>query len=122
MSHKESYGVYTPTLTGVLNVTSTTSHPATWIQVGKSVTVSGQFEVTPTTNSAETKIGFSLPISSNFSTQYQAGGVASTYGTGVTEHSGGFYSDATNDRVELDYFETHGGVNSFSYQFTYQII
>ena len=122
MSHLENYGTYTPTLTGITNVTSTTSRKATWMKVGRTVTVAGQFEVTPTINNAQTKLAFSLPVASNFGTQYEACGVASTYGTGVTEHSGGFYADATNNRVELDYFETHGGVNTFSYQFTYEII
>lgn len=117
-----SYGTYTPTLTGITNVTSTTSRKATWLRVGNTVTVSGQFTVTPTANNTQTVLAFSLPVASNFGTQYEAGGVASTYGTGVTEHSGGFKADATNNRVELDYYETHGGANNFSYTFSYEVI
>lgn len=115
-------GTYTPTLTGIANVTSTTSRKATWLRVGNTVTVTGQFSVVPTSNNTQTKIGFSIPVASNFGTIYEAGGVASTYGTGVTEHSGGFYADTTNDRVELDYYETHGGTNNFSYSFSYEVI
>lgn len=114
-------GTYTPTITGITNVTATTPRQAQWTRVGNVVTVSGLFQVTPTINNAQTTLSFSLPVASNFTTGYEAGGVASTYGTGVTEHSGGFVADAALDEVKLDYFETHGGVNSFSYSYTYEV-
>lgn len=116
-------GTYTPTLTGVLNVASSTARQATYMRVGNTVTVSGQIDITPTVNNTETKIGISLPIASAFTTAYQAGGTAhTTANSASTQHGGAIYADATNDRVELDYFETHGTEDTFTYQFTYEVI
>ena len=110
-------GTYTPTLTGVTNVASSTARQATYMRVGNTVTVSGQIDVTPTINNTRTTIGVSLPIASNFSTAYQAGGSGHTTGNITAGHGLAIYSDATNDRVEFDYYETHGALDTFTYQF-----
>ena len=115
-------GTYTPTLTGVTNVSSSTARLATYMRVGNTVTVAGQIDVTPTANNTQTIIGISLPIASNFSTAYQAGGSGHTIANTVAGHGASIQADATNDRVELDYYETHGATDTITYQFTYQII
>ena len=115
-------GTYTPTLTAVANVTSTTSHQAQWMRVGNVVTVTGQLVITPTSNNTETKIGISLPVASNFVTGYECAGVANTKNNTIAENTGSVYADATNDRAELDYFETHGTANTFTYTFSYEVL
>jgi len=115
-------GTYTPTLTGVTNVSSSTTRLATYMRVGNTVTVAGQINVTPTANNTQTTIGISLPIASNFSTAYQAGGAGQRTPSSSTGHGMAIYSDATNDRVEFDYYETNGTTDTMTYTYTYQII
>jgi hypothetical protein len=118
-----AHGTYTPTLTGVANVSSSTPRLATYMRVGNTVTVAGQMDITPTANNIRTRVGISLPVASNFSTAYQAGGTAATIpNSAAMAHNGGIIADATNDRVELDYYETNGTIDTFSYTFTYQVI
>lgn len=115
-------GTYTPTLTGVTNVASSTAYTCQYMQVGNMVTVSGQIFVNPTSNNAETTIGISLPIASNFGNSYELGGTAHKQANTDAGHGAGIYADATNNRAEMDYFETHGGGDTLSFTFTYQII
>jgi len=115
-------GTYTPTLTGVNNVSSSTARLATYMRVGNTVTVAGQIDVTPTANNAQTTIGISLPIASAFTTAYQAGGSGHTVANTTAGHVASIQADATNDRAELDYYETHGATDTISYSFTYEVI
>jgi len=115
-------GTYTPTLTGITNVTSSTAYVCQYMRVGNVVTVSGKIEVTPTINNAQTTIGISLPIASNFSSSEQCGGSSHTVANTTAGHGAAIYADATNDRAEMDYFETHGASDTFSFSFTYKII
>lgn len=113
-------GTYTPTLTGVANVSSTTSRQATYMRVGNTVTVAGQFDLTPT-GVGLVSVGISLPVASNFSTAYQAGGVGHVTGAS-TGHGGLIEADATNDRVQLDYYDAVGSADTVGYTFTYEVI
>ena len=117
-----AHGTYTPTLTGVTNVSSSTPRLATYMRVGNTVTVAGQIDVTPTANNTQTTIGISLPIASAFTTAYQAGGSGHTIANTAAGHGASIQADATNDRVEMDYYETHGATDTISYTFTYQVI
>jgi hypothetical protein len=115
-------GTYTPTLTGVNNVSSSTARQATYMRVGNTVTVAGQIDITPTANNIQTTIGISLPIASAFTTAYQAGGSGHRIANTTAGHGASIQADATNDRAELDYYETHGATDTITYQFTYQVI
>lgn len=116
------FDVYTPTITGVTNVTSSTAYQCQYNRVGDVVTVSGQVGVTATANNAETTIGISLPIASNFGNSYECGGTAYKQANTNAGHGAAIYADATNDRAEMDYYETHGAEDIFSFQFTYKVI
>lgn len=119
----ETYSdVYTPTLTGVANVGSSTAYECQYYRVGNTVTVSGKIEVTASANNTQTTIGISLPIASNFANSEQLGGTAYTQANSVAGHGGAIYADTGNDRAELDYYETHGATDVFSFHFTYRII
>jgi hypothetical protein len=116
-------GTYTPTLTGVTNVSSTTAFTCQYMRVGNTVTVSGKISVTPTANNTQTILGVSLPIASNFAAEENCGGLAHTINnTAADQHGASIYADATNDRATFDYYETHGAADSFSFTFTYRII
>lgn len=116
-------GTYTPTLTGVTNVSSTTAFTCQFMRVGSVVTVSGKISVTPTTNNTQTILGVSLPIASNFAAEENCGGLAHTLNnTAADQHGASIYADATNDRATFNYYETHGSADLFTFTFTYRII
>jgi hypothetical protein len=116
-------GTYTPTLTGVSNVSSTTAFTCQYMRVGSVVTVSGKISVTATTNNAQTVLGISLPIASNFAAEENCGGLAHTINnTAADQHGASIYADATNDRAKFEYYETHGSADVFTFTFTYRII
>jgi len=119
----ENYsGTYTPTLTGVANVASSTAYVCTYIRVGNAVTVSGEVEVTVSGANAQTLLGISLPISSDFSNSTECGGVGSTQGNSTAADTGSIHADISNKRAELDFFDTRGESSIISFTFTYQII
>lgn len=112
-------GTYTPTFTGVLNITSSTAYPAQYIRVGNTVTVSGKVDVDPTAGATLSQIGISLPIASNFDADSQCGGSflsPGTNGYGVVR------ADATNDRVEGWFVPGADSNQTWYYHFTYRVI
>lgn len=60
-------GTYTPTLTNLANVASSTMLSSQFLRVGNTVTVSGTFSITTTSNNALTEFELSLPVASDFS-------------------------------------------------------
>jgi hypothetical protein len=116
-------GTYTPTLTGVTNVASTTAFTCQYMRVGNTVTVSGKVTITPTSNNTLTVLGVSLPIASNFAAEENCGGLAHTLNnTTNAQHGASIYADATNDRATFNYYETNGVADDFTFTFTYRII
>lgn len=111
---------YTPTLTNSANLAASTARQCTYFRVGNAVTVSGQVDIDPTTTATLTTLGISLPIASNFTTAFQAGGSASAIG--VADASAGIQSDATNDRATLQYVCTDVTNHTLTFTFTYQVL
>lgn len=91
-------GVYTPTLTNVTNVASSTPFQCQWLQVGNTVTVSGRVSIDPTTAAAPFRLGISLPVAANFTAGENAGGVGSA-AAGVNSYA--IFADPTGDRAEM---------------------
>lgn len=117
-----AHGTYTPTGTGVTNITTITPTQCQYMRVGNTVTVSGQVDITPTINNARTTFALSLPIASNFGNSYEAGGSGYTMVNTGAGHGIAVYADATNNRLEFDYFETHGATDTFTFTCTYLVI
>ena len=115
-------GTYTPTLTNVTNVsTSSVGATSQYIRVGNTVFVYGDMTFTQT-STGDTIIGVSLPIASNFGTNTQALGT----GTLAVDSSGqsvSIISDSTNDRVQVQFSAlTVGTSNAIIYSFSYQVL
>lgn len=116
-----AHGTYTPTLTGVNNIASSTAYACQYMRVGNTVTVSGQIEIVPTANNAQTTIGISLPISSNFTNEYELGGTGHSTANTTAGHGASMNADTINDRANLDYYETHGAGDTLAFSFTYLV-
>ena len=87
---------YIPTLTDVLNVAVSVPYTSHVLRVGNQVIVTGKLELDPTSASAETKLGISLPIASDLVEVHDC------LGLGVAPLANyAIYADATNNRAEL---------------------
>lgn len=114
-----AYGTYTPTLTNVANLDSSTAYACQYLRVGSVVTVSGRVDVDPTTITTQTDLGISLPVASNFANSNECGGTAAS--PGVLQVAA-INADATNDRAFLRFISTDTGSRSMAFSFTYLII
>lgn len=112
-------GVYTPTLTNVTNLAASTARQATYMQVGNTVTVTGQVDVDPTAAGA-TRLGISLPIASIFTTAFQLGGTAAA--KAVAGQVAAIEADTTNFRAQMEWVAVDTANRTMSYQFTYQVL
>lgn len=111
-------GTYTPTLTNVTNLDSSTPFEAQYMRVGATVTVSGKVTVDATAGAA-TELGISLPIASNFGAVEDCCGVGAF--TAVQE-SVGITGDITNDRAAMRWLAVTLTSQEVTFTFTYQII
>ena len=108
------HGTYTPTLTGTVNVSSSTAYVCQYMRIGNVVTVSGKVDITPTSANTYTELGMTLPIASNLTTDEECSGSGGGKSTQVTPAL--IMGDATNDRAEI---EMRPGAGSQTYYFTY---
>lgn len=110
-------GTYTPTGVDSLNVSSTVKHPANYLRVGNSVTVSGLVFVTPT-GAGNCYIELTVPVASNFATIYDAQGVYQD----IDDHfGGGVHSIAASDAVRIQFTAPDNSEHPISYHYTYRI-
>ena len=115
-------GVYTPTLTGVTNVTSASASPCQYMRVGNVVTVSGRFAVSPTAAGA-TSLRSSLPIASNLGLASECSG-SGAFIDMVTPARNAFANvigDSTNDEALFQFNANTTLSNTFHFTFTYRV-
>lgn len=113
-------GVYTPTLTPVANVTSSTAYVTQFLRVGSLVTVSGHIQITPTAANTDTRIRMTLPIDSNLGPQGVGGGGA-CLATGLFGEPIGVTSDIVNDEADFRCRPTTTSARTYGFSFTYRI-
>jgi hypothetical protein len=111
-------GTYTPTLTNVTNLDSSTAYQCQYTRIGGSVTVSGKVDVDPTAAVA-TELGISLPVVSNFGADEDCAGVAHSQ---TADEGGGISADTANDRAALKWIAAGTTSRTLYFTFTYQVI
>lgn len=110
--------LYTPTLTGRLNVASSTANAQTqYKKDGNTVTVYGQVTVTPSA-SGDTQLGISLPVASNFTATQDCSGVAAE---GFAVGAARIFGDAAHDEATLEFSAPDAAARVFSFSFQYQV-
>lgn len=114
-----SNGTYTPTLTSVANVASSSAAVCQYMRVGDVVTVSGKITIQATASLTSTSIGISLPVASSFADDFQCGGTGAPIGA---NSAGPIYADATNDRAEFNYVSADTTSRAFHFTFTYRVV
>jgi len=112
-------GVYTPSLTNGANVAASTPYECQWMRIGNVVTVSGKFDVDPTTTATSTTLGISLPVASDIGTEQDLGGVAAAT---VFNAAGGIRGSAASDRADFVYVCPSAANTQWFFTFQYQVI
>jgi hypothetical protein len=111
-------GEYTPTLTNVTNVASSTAAQVNYIQVGRMIIVSGSVTIDPTATGA-VELGMSLPVASNFTNFIELGG---SMGNAVTAANiGTVQADPANDRARFLINTSDAASRSYLFIFMYSV-
>jgi hypothetical protein len=111
---------YTPTLTNVNNISSSTASVCYFTRVGSVVTVSGQITIT-TSGGGLTKMRMTCPVASNFSSTSQAAGTFNNLDY-VSAINGGITSSAFANSIEWRFDDTVGGTHIFSFNAAYLVV
>lgn len=115
-------GTYTPTLTGVNNITAVTAQTCMYSRVGSVVTVSGYALVDVNSTATGCEFIMSLPISSNFAAEADLQGVGSHAQAGFSYASARVRGDTTNKKASVVWYPGGDGANrEFSFTFQYVI-
>lgn len=110
-------GTYTPTLTNTTNIDASTAFLAQYLRVGSVVTVSGRVEVDATA-AANTVLGISLPIASNFGANSDCCGTMNRGAGGAAE----IRANTTADTAEASWTAAVTTNTAYYFTFTYRII
>jgi hypothetical protein len=117
-----SSNTYSPSATGVTNVTTVTPQTAQYSRNGSTVTVSGRVDVTATAT-GNTTFRMTLPVASNFaSTGELAGGAFYATNTVANNSFARISADTTNDEASFAFNSTVNTSASWFYHFTYTVI
>jgi hypothetical protein len=111
--------VYTPTLTIVANLDTTTAFECQYLRVGNAVNVSCMMALDPTTTLTATALRISLPIASNIGATEDAAGVGAT---SAINASGTIAGDAANDTANFNFLSQDAVSGNYRVIFTYQVI
>jgi hypothetical protein len=111
-------GTYTPTWTGLANVSSVTAFSCQYMRVGDTVTVSGWVTIDPTVDNTATSLSFSLPINSNTSSVNYLNGTGVTQGGGSAASLSGYGANYG----EFEVVPSLATAVNYSFIFTYRII
>lgn len=109
-------GTYTPTVSGLTNVTSNTPQNATWMRVGNTVTVAGAIDIGTASIGTVFSLFLSLPIASDF-TGYDGGGTGG-YALGTNCYT--LTTNVANDVMQLQGTSENTGM-TITYHFSYTI-
>ncbi|MET3929577.1 hypothetical protein ABIE51_001464 [Lysobacter sp. OAE881] len=112
-------GTYTPTITGTVNVSSSSPLQLQYLRVGNVVTVSGNCTITATA-AGDTQFRMSLPIASNFTATGNLGG-AGVDRSGTYPAVGISAVIATDDAL-FQFTASGAGARAVQFSFTYQVI
>lgn len=112
-------GFYTPTLTNVANISSSTAAVLRVLRVGDVVLVSGKVTVDPAAAGVLTRLGISLPVASEFTDAGDCAGVAMV--TAILGDTAGIIADATNNRAEISWVATQPESQAMSLLFQYVV-
>jgi hypothetical protein len=114
-------GTYTPTLTNVATITSSTAYLCQWMRVGNVVTVSGRVDITASSAGFIFTLGVSFPIASTITATANCAGAFGA-GSAATTGSPCVLGDTTNLRASFSAAAVNTSSNAYYFTFTYLIL
>ena len=119
-------GTYTPTLTSITNIASSSANQCQYMRVGNVVTVSGIVSIAVTTANESSSFEISLPIASGLTTTNVglAGIISSCEATGSLPWTGtgGIMPNVSTDRAKVVFAPGETDAKLYSFHFTYTIV
>lgn len=112
---------FTPSGTGMSNVSTITPAKAQLMRVGNVVTVSGTVDVGPTAGAATTTFRLTLGVASNLAALSDLAGSAA-FIAGSTHGPVIVYADTANDQAFFSFTSASTSTHSITYQFTYEVL
>ena len=112
-----AFGVWTPTLSNTTNIDASTAFEGQYLRVGSTVLCGVRVEVDATA-AANTVLGISLPIASNFGANSDCSGTGNRAAGG----SGEVRANTTSDIAEFAYTATTTANAAYYLVFAYQVI
>ena len=94
---------WTPTLTNVANLASSTAYLCNYVRIGNFCVVSGRFDADPTTTALSCQLGISLPIPSNFAAISKAEACGVVFASSIAGQGAAIFADVTNDRLQAEW-------------------
>lgn len=110
---------YTPTFTGITNVTAITADVALWCRIGSIGIVAGRVVIDPTAATTLTEVDVSLPFTSNLGLTTDVSGVV---GQADTQSSGNVQANTTDKRARLRFTPADGTNRPYRFIFLFRII
>lgn len=116
-------GSYTPTLTNVSNISSSSvPAEANYMRVGNVVTVSGFVTINPTTAATLTELRITLPVASNLDGANCAGTAVQAQGTGLGT-AGVVGGDASSNELLLSFIcSADDASRNWTFHATYEVL
>ena len=111
---------YTPALTNVANLDSSTASEFQYIRTGSVVGVSGAVHVNPTLTATSTQLGIALPIASNLGAAEDCAGTA--FSPAIAGMGAAIIGDETNNRAQMQWIASDITGQSMYIHFIYNII
>jgi hypothetical protein len=111
---------WTPTLTAVANVSSTTTGPGGYIRAGGGCVAWGVYVVDPVLSVTDTVMAISLPVASNLAAQGDLVGVANAYSN--PPNAATIQADTTNHRANMQMITQTASPITMFFIFGYRIL
>jgi hypothetical protein len=118
---QEYTGSYTPTVTAVANLDSTTISSLNYFRINDTVHVFGRIGINSTASGTVTRFLLSLPLATNFTATGAAGGTLHSYTTGSSSIGGCITADTVSNQVEFNLVPTVTYELSYWFTFSYVI-
>ena len=117
---KLAYGTYTPTLTNIANLDASTAYSSQYLRVGNEVTVSGRFDIDPTSTLTATTMDISLPVASTFTSVGQCAGTAQS--PAIAAQSMAILANTASATAQLQYKAADVTNQATYFTFTYRVL
>lgn len=118
-----TFGDYTPTFSGQVNVTAASGFVTNYTKIGDVVTVVGRFEVQPVTGTVggtDSQMVFDLPISSDLANVYDLNG---THNCGTVSGIGGsINAETTVNKAQVRWLDKDGTHRFHNFTLSYKLI